>query len=242
MHNQTEEQTLEELYRLKRPAQSAPKGKKRFRWVQYAAIIFLGVACIGGMELLACRLFEPALYEDIMEPVRERAHQVSQAASAAWDGVCRTGAALAERTEAAAAAAGGSIHNWIEELTAVKPEPEADSALAQPEIEPPSDLLDPLISDIVERDGLEYLTGGGIEVVYYNQTDEARSEQKYGSDLLSAWLRADGHGHGRGQLDRGAGGPGGHGTALRQSRVLVQKPWFLSFHCSGYCRDIWSEL
>ena len=162
MHNQTEEQTLEELYRLKRPAQSAPKGKKRFRWVQYAAIIFLGVACIGGMELLAC-----------------------QAASVAWDGVCRTGTALAERTEAAAAAAGDSIHNWIEELIAVETEPEADSALAQPEIEPPSDLLDPLISDIVERDGLEYLTGGGIEVVYYNQTDEARSEQKYGSDLLS---------------------------------------------------------
>ena len=185
MHNQTEEQTLEELYRLKRPAQSAPKGKKRFRWVQYAAIIFLGVACIGGMELLACRLFEPALYEDIMEPVRERAYQVSQAASVAWDGVCRTGTALAERTEAAAAAAGDSIHNWIEELIAVETEPEADSALAQPEIEPPSDLLDPLISDIVERDGLEYLTGGGIEVVYYNQTDEARSEQKYGSDLLS---------------------------------------------------------
>ena len=37
------------------------------------------------------------------------------------------------------------------------------------------------------RDGREYLTGGSREFVYYNQTDEAWAEKKYGSDRLGGY-------------------------------------------------------
>jgi len=165
-------QDLEALYGL------SPQKPKRRRWlrpVRYLLIILLAVVCIGGAELLACRLFEPALYEDLMEPVREKAAET-------WDGVRQTGAVLANRAEAA----GTSIRGWLKEVTAKPPEPEVEeaTALSQPELPPPKELLDPLISDIVEREGVEYLTGGGVEIAYYDQTDEARAEQLYGTDPL----------------------------------------------------------
>ena len=73
MRRQTspEEEALEELRRLKA---RAPSGKKkRTPWVRYTAVVLLAVVCIGGAELAACRFFAPALYEELMEPVRETA-------------------------------------------------------------------------------------------------------------------------------------------------------------------------
>ena len=175
-------QDLETLYGI-RPQK---RGRKKWiRWAGYAAVVLLAVFCIGGAELLACRFFEPALYEDLMEPVREKA-------SAAWDGVCHTGTALANRAEETAAAlseqageARDSLRAWLAEVTTPPEEmPEEDSSLAPPEVAPPREIPDPLISDIIQREGVEYLTGGGVEVVYYNQTDEAREEQMYGTDPL----------------------------------------------------------
>jgi len=182
----SEEQALEELHRLKDPGRSAaPWKKKRASWARYIAIVLLAVLCIGGTELTACRFFEPALYEELMNPVRETARQAVQAAGKALESTCRAGAALAERTGEAAASAGLALRDWMEALTAPPPEGDSSSALAQPEIAPPKDILDPLISDIVERDGQEILTGGEMEIVYFNQTDEDRSEQMYGTDPLS---------------------------------------------------------
>jgi len=167
-------QDLEELYGL------TPQKHRKRKWVRplcYICIVLLGVVCIGGVELLACRFFEPALYEDLVEPVREKAAEV-------WDGVRQTGAALSDRVGEVKS----SFQAWLEEVTAPPPEPELKeegTTLSQPELAPPKEMLDPLISDIVEREGVEYLTGGGLEIVYYNQTDEARAEQMYGTDPLS---------------------------------------------------------
>ncbi len=165
---------LEALYGL---SPQKPKKKNWIRPVCYVCVVLLGVACIGGVELMACRFFEPALYDGLMEPVQEKAAEV-------WDGVRQTGTALSVRAEAVRS----SFQAWLEEVTAPPPEPELESegtTLSQPELAPPKEILDPLISDIVEREGVEYLTGGGVEVFYYNQTDEARAEQMYGTDPLS---------------------------------------------------------
>lgn len=181
-------QDLETLHSFRPPGRPAkPKRKTRLpSWLRYTAIALLAVVCVGGAELLACRFFEPALYEDIMAPVRERAADV-------WTGVCQTGAAVADRAEMAAAALSDrvgktrdSLRAWLEEVTAPPPAEtlEEDSSLAQPEVVPPYEMLDPLISDIVQWDGVEYITGGGLDVVYFNQTDEARSDQMYGTDPL----------------------------------------------------------
>ena len=180
-----EEQALEELRRLRDPRRGAPRRKERPPWARYTAIVLLAVLCIGGAELLACRFFEPALYEDIMEPVRGTARQAVQTAGQALGAVCRSASALAEQAGEAAAAALEPIREWMER-PAQPPEEEMedDSSLAQPDLAPPKEILDPLISDLVERDGEEILTGGGVEVIYFDQTDEAREGQRYGTDLL----------------------------------------------------------
>ena len=196
MRRQTspEEEALEELRRLKA---RAPSGKKkRTPWVRYTAVVLLAVVCIGGAELAACRFFAPALYEELMEPVRETAHQTAQTAGRALEAVCRAGNAAAKKAGEAAAVlalrageARAGFREWMEAVAAPPPEAEPlgaeDSTLAQPEIAPPREILDPLISDIILREGQEILTGGGVDVVYFNQTDEARAGQKYGSDPLS---------------------------------------------------------
>lgn len=191
-----EDLALKELHRYKYPEKfkeeppPPPKKKKSHA----GAFLFLALACIVGVEAMACRYFEPELYEKIAAPVR-------QAAQTAWDGVYRAGSAAAGRVGDAAAVlsekaedARDSFRAWVDELTAPKEEEptemeapsEEDSALAEPELAPPKDILDPLISDLVVRDdGLEYLTGGGVDVIYFNQTDESRAEQTYGSDPLS---------------------------------------------------------
>ena len=184
-----EEQALEELRRLK--GEPLPEKKKRTPWVRYMAVVLLAVVCIGGAELTACRFFEPALYEDLMEPVREKSRQAAQTAGRALEAVCRTGMHLAQRAGEAAGGAVEALRDWMEEVSAPPPAEEeaedsgADSVLAQPELAPPREILDPLISDLLERDGQEVLTGGGLDVVYFNQTDEAREKQRYGTDLLA---------------------------------------------------------
>lgn len=195
-----EEEALEELHRLN--GQSAPGRdpsgrKKRARWVRYTAVVLLAAACIGGAELTACRFFAPALYEELMEPVREAAHQAVQAAGRGLEAAGRAGSAAAKQAGKAAAAlsvrageARDALRDWLEEAAAPPPEAgpleeEADSALAQPELAPPKEILDPLISDIILREGREVLTGGGVDVPYFNQTDEARESQTYGTDPLA---------------------------------------------------------
>lgn len=194
-----EEETLKELRRqLPFGTQKPPWRRRRRPWVRRTAIVLLALLCVGAAELMACRFFEPALYEKLAEPVRSVAHQTVQAAGAGLEAACRGAKVLADRAGEAARAAGTALVEWVEDITAPPPESpeaepleagehpeEADSALAQPEMAPPKELLDPLISDLVERDGQEILTGGGLEVVYFNQTDEVRETQKYGTDPLS---------------------------------------------------------
>lgn len=184
-----EEETLKELRRLRPFASLRPPWRKKKRpWVRYTAIALLAAACVGAAELTACRFLEPALYETLMEPVRETAHQAVQTAGRGLELLCQGAGALADRAGEASASAGRALRDWMEAVTAPPPEPEveteADSALTEPALPPPKEILDPLISDLVERDGQEILTGGGLEVVYFNQTDEAREAQMYGTDPL----------------------------------------------------------
>lgn len=194
MRHQTspEEEALEELRRLNGRSSRGPAGqKKRTRWVRYTAVVLLAVICIGGAELTACRFFAPALYEELAEPARETARRAVQAAGRAGQAAAKqagkSAAALVSRAGEAAGAVRAAVRDWMEERASPPPRPEGetDSVLSQPEAAPPKEILDPLISDLIFREGQEVLTGGGVDVVYFNQTDEARAEQKYGSDLLS---------------------------------------------------------
>ena len=159
--------------------------KPAHKKIRILAVIALALCCILGTELMACRFEEPALYEEIVAPVRWSAEKLRQTGAAAWEGLCHTGSTIWTGVKETSTSAAESLGAWWEEVTAPPADDEAN-ALAQPEITPPKELLDPLTSDLITRGDLEYLTGGGVEVVYYAQTDEARAGQTYGTDPLSS--------------------------------------------------------
>ncbi|MCI9121435.1 MAG: hypothetical protein HFG00_07925 [Oscillibacter sp.] len=202
------------------------EAKARRKWPRRLAVIALAAICVLGAELVACRFAEPELYNTIMAPVR-------WAGGAAWDAVCWTGEALGRAGSAAAdqlRETGSSIQQWIEAQRTPPPEAEeVSSLLDEPDLAPPKTLLDPLVSNLVLRGDVEYLTGGGADIAYFNQTDEIRAAQTYGSDPLST--------HGC--------GPTALAMAVSSLTGEIVDPEEMAQHCvrSGYwCRGNGSYL
>lgn len=155
-----------------------PNHKKR----TLALVVFLALLCIGGTELLFCRHFAPEEYNRIVAPVRR--------AAAAAGGACRSAAGHAAQfwTDLT-----GRASAFWSELTAPppepepEPEPELDSQLASEPALATEAYLDPSLTELKLVDGQELLTGGNLNLVYYNQGDEAWATQPYGSDQIGGY-------------------------------------------------------
>ncbi len=133
-------------------------------------LILLALVCVGGAELIACRLFAPALYRQITAPVRHGAGVVAEFGGHVT----------------------GEVSAWWSELTAPKEElPAVDLQAAQvagdPAIVSHEPVADPALTELKERSGQEVLTGGSLVVVYYNQGDPAWADQPYGSNDIARY-------------------------------------------------------
>lgn len=159
---------------------------KKRRFLLPVLILLLAVLCIGGVELLVCSYQDPALYARITAPVRAGVQRIVEAGQSAWDQFSRT----ADRLNREAAAAVNRAAERLQELlTPPAPEPEEDLQLVDDtEIAPPPRPQAVYTVTALETlDGQEYLTGGAQEFIYYNQTDAAWAEEKYGSDRLGGY-------------------------------------------------------
>ena len=150
-------------------------------------LVLLALLCIGTTELIACSYFAPDVYQKITAPVRYAAAAVSDACGRALDGAgqfCRNAADQASRLWDQAAL-------FWEELTAPKPPPEEgglDSQLAgDPTITDSLPISDPVVTELLEKDGRQILTGGLVDVVYFCQADETWATQPYGSDTIGPY-------------------------------------------------------
>ena len=157
-------------------------GKKK--WIILLAGL-LAAICIGGVELSASYFFAPEIYQQVTAPVRRFCRAAAdlggQAASA-------LSAASVRAVEEAARAAGEAVR-WWEDLTA-KPEEEdavEDQAASDPVLSLDAPVLDPAITELVEREGREVLTGGVMPVIYYNQGEEPWADQRYGRDDIGRY-------------------------------------------------------
>lgn len=120
-------------------------------------LILLAILCIGGVELAVCRVADPALYQQITAPVR-------QAVGALQNAVATLGSDL---------------------RTALAPEEPPEEQLAgEPAVQIDLPPTDPEITKLVARDNLSILTGGTVELVYFNQGESPWAEQYYGKDLI----------------------------------------------------------
>lgn len=156
-------------------------------------VALLAVLCIGGVELAACRHFAPETYDRIVAPVRYAAAVVVDTGKAALDAAGQFCYSVAVKTadlaELAvqnlsnlAAQAAGALEEFIRGpevviLEVVTPPPEES-------LPPPTD---PPVTQVMEVDGRQVLTGGVAPVTYFCQSDEEWAGQLYGTDPIGPY-------------------------------------------------------
>lgn len=132
----------------------------------------MALLCVGTVELVACRAYAPELYQQITAPV-----------------IRCLDAAYEFGRDTVQTASSGIESAWAK-LTAPKPKPvpvelpPADSA-SIPEIQVP--VADPPVTELNELDGRQVLTGGLVQTVYFNQSDEVWADQPYGNDDIGTY-------------------------------------------------------
>lgn len=164
--------------------------KRPESWKRYIfPVLLLAVLCIGAVELIVCAYQAPDLYQAITAPVRSAVQRLAGAGDLAWDGLRR-------HTDEAVARGVSQVQEGLRRLDEYftrEPEPEElpeEAQLLDREavLPPPDEAQAPFtITALVDRNGTEYLTGGGLELIYYNQTDETWAEQPYGSDTIGRY-------------------------------------------------------
>ena len=171
--------------------------KSSSHWVRNIILAaLLAVLCIGGVELAACRYFAPDTYERIVAPVRYAAGVVADTGKAALDATGRflkaaadktvelasQGAQFAARQASALAAQAATV--W-EDLTRG---PEILlTAPSQPPGDLPAPVTDPPVTELLEVNGRQVLTGGMTPVTYFCQADEEWADQLYGTDPIGPY-------------------------------------------------------
>ena len=148
--------------------------------------VLLAVLCIGAAELAACRHFAPETYERIVAPVRQAAAAVADAGRAGLDAVGRFCLNAADLAGQAIQNATQQAADFWEELTAPPPSPpEPELTLPPEESLPPA--TEPPLTEVLEEDGKQLLTGGAVTVTYFCQSDETWAEQPYGTDTIGPY-------------------------------------------------------
>lgn len=148
--------------------------------------VLLAVLCIGAAELAACRHFAPETYERIVAPVRQAAAAVADAGRAGLDAVGRFCLNTADLAGQAIQSATQQAADFWEELTAPPPSPPEPELTLPPEESLPL-ATEPPLTEVLEEDGKQLLTGGSVTVTYFCQSDETWAEQPYGTDTIGPY-------------------------------------------------------
>ena len=167
-------------------------------WKYIALFFLLAVVCIGAVELAFCSVKEPELYDQLTAPVRSAAYAVAEKGKAAWQYTSHAAneawQAAVQGVEQTWTTARNSVTQMVEQIKQSMeppepeppPLPETQELTDQTQVKPIPATAQRLTS-LVERDGVEYLTGGSWEIVYYNQTEEPWADQPYGSDHIAGY-------------------------------------------------------
>lgn len=181
----------------RRQAKKGSKSRHARRSIVLA--VLLAVLCIGGVELAACRYFEPEIYETIVSPVRYAASVVVDAGRAGVNAAvqfCRnagnaavqfirgTGSAIAHFFSQAGARAAAL---WEDLTTANGPPTETVDPNAADSAAPSVPATPPPVTELLERDGRQILTGGITDVTYFCQSSPEWADQPYGTDTIGPY-------------------------------------------------------
>lgn len=163
------------------------------RKILIPGLIALALLCIAAVELIVCRFYDPALFRTITAPVTDAVESVSHAVSAAADECvrCVTDAINAAREKWEQRQLEAQLRKAqnvpLKGPPAAIDDMAADNQVSTaPLIESSVLLCDPSVTYLKTDCAMPCLTGGLIDVVYFNQGDEQWGDLYYGSDKISS--------------------------------------------------------
>lgn len=162
-------------------------GASRRLGLNIALVVLLALLCIGGVELAACRYFAPETYERIVAPVRYAAAVVVDTGRATLDAAGQFCRETAARTAEFASQTARQAAAFWEELTSGPETITLELSESFPPQGPQPSVTDPPLTEVLEVNGQQILTGGVVDIVYYCQSDEQWAEQLYGTDPIGPY-------------------------------------------------------
>lgn len=141
------------------------KNKKPHSIRKIIAICFLAIFCMGAVELAVCRFAAPDTYENIIQHTTSAVNHLIDIGTD-WVSTFSQALSSGEKTESE------------EEIKQFAEQPEESEV-------PPAE--SPVITEFVTRNGQEFLTGGVVDIVYYNQGEEPWADMPFGPDPISGY-------------------------------------------------------
>lgn len=143
-------------------------------------VILLALVCVGGIELLVCKYAEPELYSRITTPVVQFAKDTSQSVTS-----------FAKKAAQSLSQQSKQVMSYVASLQQ-KPEeeieePPVNQAANEPAIVDASPDEMPNVTEFAMRGEQEVLTGGVVELAYFNQAEEPWAGQLYGRDSIRGY-------------------------------------------------------
>lgn len=149
----------------------------------------LALLCVGAAELTFCRYFEPELYERIVAPARYAATVAADTGQAGLNAAGRFLQNMGTAISDFAVRTGRQAAAFWEDLTAPKMLPvlptdtEPPVASAVPTVPP----TPPPVTELLEVDGRQILTGGIVDVTYFCQSSDEWKDLPYGTDTIGPY-------------------------------------------------------
>ena len=165
-------------------------GKNKHTKRNIALLALLAVLCVGVTELMFCRWFEPELYERIVSPARYAAAVAADAGRAGVRAVGGFFQSVGKGIADFAAWTGEQASAFWEELTAPKAALGPSVPLELPTDEPVFSAALPTpvpVTELLEVDGKQILTGGSVDVTYFCQKDDQWADQPFGTDNIGIY-------------------------------------------------------
>lgn len=153
-------------------------GVNRVKAKKIILIVCLALLCVFSTELAFCASADPELFQNITAPAVSLAQRVQRSAA---EGARRLGGMARE-----GAAALRSYLSITAELEPAGAQAQTLKGPPVPEPPPEPEPPPPPVTQLVRNRGREVLTGG-VEIVYYNQKDEAWAEASFGGDPVGIY-------------------------------------------------------
>ena len=140
--------------------------KKQKHYLRIPGLILLALLCIGGTELAVCRIMDPDLFQEIMQP--------------------------AARLKQSLQDQGKNLLNQIRPPSQPPQTQQEEAApvsqeIQEPETASPLATQDPTITQFRSHQDQEVLTGGVVELIYFNQGESPWAEASFGPDSVKGF-------------------------------------------------------